>query len=603
MIWSSSTSTRTTKWTICAELTARAADPSIVDRLSYELNNSIELVVSLANGVTKLVGGQEVYISPERWFWAPTRVLAETPGVEGSAINEMPIFTYIYGDLHAHMISMPMQLAVVALVLNEILMAGSERRRRWQLLLGSVLLGIYVGLLRATNTWDWITYILLGVIGLAFAWWLAGDREHLGTARFTRRRMIDLAWYVGGFVIASFAAALPYSLWFATIYSSVRPWTDGKTPIWAYFDIHGLFIFLVVSLLTWETARWLSRIYVRALRGTWGLLVFGIMLAVGLLAAAVALSVASYQVTLIVLPLLLWIALLFFRSGQSRVMQFVLLLTGLALCLTLGVEYIVLDGDIGRQNTVFKFYIQAWLLLSIVGGTAFAWLINAIGRWNGALRSVWTFLLVALVGIAALFPIMATRGKAAFRFDMNTCAPVTLDGMDYMKCAQQYEGNNDLIAANSELAPFPLSEDYAMIRWLQTSVRGTPTIMEGLSEDTQYKWDSRISIYTGLPAVVGWNWHQRQQRTLEPLGRLVETRNANVNAFYQTTSIGDAWDILKFYNVRYVIVGRLEQAYYRPEGLAKFQQMVDAGLLDVVFQEGKSTIYRVNPDATIVEQG
>lgn len=142
-----------------------------------------------------------------------------------------------------------------------------------------------------------------------------------------------------------------------------------------------------------------------------------------------------------------------------------------------------------------------------------------------------------------------------------------------------------------------------MIRWLQTSVRGTPTIMEGLSEDTQYKWDSRISIYTGLPAVVGWNWHQRQQRTLEPLGRLVETRNANVNAFYQTTSIGDAWDILKFYNVRYVIVGRLEQAYYRPEGLAKFQQMVDAGLLDVVFQEGKSTIYRVNPDATIVEQG
>ena len=73
--------------------------------------------------------------------------------------------------------------------------------------------------------------------------------------------------------------------------------------------------------------------------------------------AALALALASYQVTLIVLPLLLWIAVLFFRSGQSRVMQFVLLLIGLALGLTLGVEYVVLDGDIGRQNTVFKFYL------------------------------------------------------------------------------------------------------------------------------------------------------------------------------------------------------------------------------------------------------
>ena len=86
-----------------------------------------------------------------------------------------------------------------------------------------------------------------------------------------------------------------------------------------------------------------------------------------------------------------------------------------------------------------------------------------------------------------------------------------------------------------------------MIRWLQDNVQGTPTIMEGLSEDTLYKWDGRISIYTGLPAVIGWNWHQTQQRTLEPMGRVVEARNANVNAFYQTTSIGTAWDMLQFY--------------------------------------------------------
>jgi uncharacterized membrane protein len=142
-----------------------------------------------------------------------------------------------------------------------------------------------------------------------------------------------------------------------------------------------------------------------------------------------------------------------------------------------------------------------------------------------------------------------------------------------------------------------------MIRWLQQNVEGTPTIMEGLSEDTQYHWGSRISIYTGLPAVLGWNWHQRQQRVLDPFGRIVETRNANVNAFYQTPSIGVAWDMIQHYDVSYVIVGGLEHVYYNAEGLAKFDQMVEQGLLEVVFHEGNSTIYRVNPDAVLVEQG
>jgi YYY domain-containing protein len=553
------------------QLSQEAQNPGILTQIRYEANNSVQLLTSIGQGIAKLARGEEVYISPERWFWGPTRVLAETPGVEGNAINEMPIFTYVYGDLHAHMISMPMQLIVMGLILNEVLLAGSGRRRRGVVLAAVLLIGIFVGMLRATNTWDWITYMILGVVGLGFAWLLSLDSTRTFWRRFTRRSLLDLAWYAGGFVAASFIAVIPYNLWFAQGYNRILPWNDGKTPLWAYFDIHGLFLFLVVSLLVWETARWLRSVYVRSLRGMWALLVFALLVVIALLVAAVALSAMEYQVTLVVLPLLIWIAILFFRSGQTRVMQFVLLLTGLALGLTLGVEIFVLDGDIGRQNTLFKFYIQAWLLLSVVGGTAFAWLIHNTGRWKPILRNVWTFVLVLLVGVAALMPLMAVRGKAQFRFDLQTCAPVTLDGMDFMKCAKQYEGNAE--------------------------------IMEGLSEDTQYHWGSRISIYTGLPAVLGWNWHQRQQRVLDPFGRIVETRNANVNAFYQTPSIGIAWDMIKHYNVSYVIVGGLERVYYNAEGLAKFDTMVEQGLLEPVFHEGSSTIYRVNPDAEVLEQG
>jgi len=113
--------------------------------------------------------------------------------------------------------------------------------------------------------------------------------------------------------------------------------------------------------------------------------------------------------------------------------------------------------------------------------------------------------------------------------------------------------------------------------------------MEGRSE-REYLWGSRITMYTGLPSVVGWNFHQRQQRTLNPLPRLVEERIANVNAFYMTTDIPTASSILRFYDVSYVIVGELERAYYPTTSLAKFDEMAKQGLFDVVFHTGDSTI-------------
>ncbi len=588
------------------QIAAEAQSPPLSDQVQYEISTTGAALGSLLNGFSKMLSGQALYVSPDRWFWGPTRVLAEPPVDSGGAIAEMPIFTYVYGDMHAHMIAMPMQLAVMGLILNEVLLAGSDLRRRRTVIAALAVLGIYVGMLRATNTWDWVTFMLLSVVGLVFAWWLglvARDPDRSFMARFTRRSLIGLTWYLGGFALFSLIAALPYNMWFASAYNSVSPWTDAKTPLWAYFDIHGLFLFLVVSLLVWDTARWLRSLYVRQLRGTWLLLISGLVILAVILLGSLMLAVASYQVTLVVLPLLIWIALLFFRSGQSRVMQFVLILTGLALGLTLGVEYVVLDGDIGRQNTVFKFYIQAWLLLSVVGGAAFAWLIAHAPRWRPGIRSAWMFVAVALIGVASLFPIMAIRGKAAFRFDLNTCAPTTLDGMDYMKCAMEYEGDDQLMAQDPTLAPFPLSEDYAMIRWLQDHVRGTPTIIEGLSERSLYVWNDRIAIYTGLPTVIGWNFHQKQQRSLDPFGQLVDDRIANVNDFYDSTSIDDAWRMLQYYHVTYVIVGRLEQAYYQQAGLAKFPEMAREGLLIPVFQQGESTIYRVNQDATLQVQG
>ncbi len=142
---------------------------------------------------------------------------------------------------------------------------------------------------------------------------------------------------------------------------------------------------------------------------------------------------------------------------------------------------------------------------------------------------------------------------------------------------------------------FALEEDYHMLRWMQENIVGSPVVLEGQSE-REYLWGTRVAMFTGLPSVIGYNWHQRQQRTLDPLPRLVQQRIANVNTIYDTTDIEAAWRLLRFFDVSYIVVGQLERVYYSPAGLAKFTRMVDAGLLEVAYEYGETVVYRVRPE-------
>ena len=71
--------------------------------------------------------------------------------------------------------------------------------------------------------------------------------------------------------------------------------------------------------------------------------------------------------------------------------------------------------------------------------------------------------------------------------------------------------------------------------------------------------------------------------------------------FHGTTTrdIATAWNILQYYDVEYIIVSGLERAYYPPESLAKFEAMVDIGLLNVTYESGNATLYGVNADAQL----
>jgi uncharacterized membrane protein len=120
-------------------------------------------------------------------------------------------------------------------------------------------------------------------------------------------------------------------------------------------------------------------------------------------------------------------------------------------------------------------------------------------------------------------------------------------------------------------------------------VPGSPVIVEG--HVTEYRWGSRYTIYTGLPGVVGWNWHQRQQRALTP-SEWVFGRVEQIGQFYNSEERSLTTDFLARYDVKYIVVGVMEHAIYTPEGLAKFEAW-DGELWDEVFRTGQTVIYQV----------
>jgi uncharacterized membrane protein len=133
-----------------------------------------------------------------------------------------------------------------------------------------------------------------------------------------------------------------------------------------------------------------------------------------------------------------------------------------------------------------------------------------------------------------------------------------------------------------------LPSDDRAIRWMLENVQGTPVILEGYSP--LYHWGARYSIYTGLPTVLGWDWHQKQQRAA--YGERVDQRLREVNRFFENPDVDGAWGTIRKYGVSLIVVGGLERAYYPAAGLDKFDSMVGNGL-DVVYREGSVTIYQV----------
>ncbi len=507
----------------------------------------------------------QIRIGTGEWYWNATRVIPDSQTIP---ITEFPFFTFLYADLHAHLIVLIITVLALAWALSLVL-AAKEGERRWiERIAPWIVGGLAFGAIQPSNLSDYQTYWALGCLAI-------------GYAELRKREKLDLdllkavGWRCALFIGLVIALYWPYAQWRGEGYGSVKLWDGAKTTLDAYLTIHGLFLFIVFTFLLTETRRWMQRTLLAEVKDLLGPALFAL---VALALVVLGMAAMGYSVAVIAVPLIAWASLLIVRQDAEPERRIALGLIGLGLTLTVVVEVVVAKGDIGRMNTVFKFYLQVWTLLSVAGGAAAAWIWAQLPEWKLRNRVLWQIALIGVVTTAALYTVLATSAKVRDR--MAAAAPRTLDGMLYMAYSQYSDKEQK----------FSLKGDYEAIKWMQENVKGSPVIVE--VNAPEYRWGSRYTINTGLPGVLGWNWHQRQQRVVLS-DRLVWNRANDINAFYKTVNSQEALNFLKKYAVAYIVVGEYERIYFPSSSLAKFEQMTAEGLLNVVYRKDKTVIYQV----------
>ncbi|WP_298819187.1 DUF2298 domain-containing protein [Chloroflexus sp.] len=492
-------------------------------------------------------------------FWDATRI---APGT----INEFPFFTFLFADLHAHMIVMPLSLAALGLALAWWRQGASGQ---WWIVAG---LGVVAGAIRATNTWDYPVFV--GLAGLMLA---------LATGR--RWRRAGHGWPATALVAASVGAApallgnllfAPFIASFVTESSGIELWSgQGLTLLETVITAERTSTGQLLQIGGHWLAVWLAVIGVWLWRRGYNLL---------LVIGPVAILLVGWALDLpALIPLLALIAVAAWIIWQIRHHAATTLITSLfafgGLGLWVLVEVVVVRGDVGRMNTVFKFGLHAWMLLALATAVVLPWLWMATQRL--AVQGRWIVRLVVggLLAAGLVYPITATPARIADRWDPT--APRSLDGMAFF--------TNITAARNG--AAYSLDEDAAAIDWLRRNARGTPIILE--AHQPSYQWAGRIATFTGMPTLLGWEWHQIQQRSAVQAGPVIGYRQQIIATIYNTPDPDTALSALRRYGVEYVYVGGVERQLYSAEGLAKFATLVGRGDLDLVFRQGESVLYRV----------
>ena len=523
------------------------------------------------------------------WWWRASRVLQDFDinGVAKEVIDEFPFFSYFLGDLHPHLLAMPLGLLAVSIAIN--LFRGYETYAssisivQWVKRPLFWLIALCCGGIIFANTWDLPIY--LGLIAILFLI----IRIQYSEWKISRIFEVVLAVFLIG--ITSFFLYLPFFLGFASQAGGILPslnfFTPGKN-FWVMFFpfLFLFFIFLFIHQLKIRNTDFLAKslllnislfsligFFSYALAwffGNFPVLMDPIKKMIGEKIASILVMGESAvdmftgihggspinlvvmqslinrlqsPFTLLTLLLMLTFCIVYFfpifkkgKEIQNKSLAYhnfgiipviVLIVMGSIFCLI--PEFFYLRDVFGtRMNTIFKFYFQSWIVWGLASACAVVvvWhqLKNPIRKW-------FSIILIIVLLISCAYPIFVFVEK--FRnFSLND---LSLDGSQYMALYNP--------------------DEFKAIEWLREAPYGIVAEAIGGS----YSGFARVATFSGLPAVLGWPGHEMQWRggTNE-----IGSREYDIRLLFETDDWQAASQLIQRYQIRYIYVGDLEKSHY-----------------------------------------
>lgn len=546
----------------------------------------VEWLIPCKDGATQncfagdlVTRGAHWYPSEYFFWWRGSRIIPDT-------ITEFPFFSFLLGDLHPHVMSIP--LVMLSMGISASVWRG-RRLLGWRSHLREPAFGIALviifGALAFQNAWDILTFTALLFLAV-----LARNarRERLG------RALVDTIAFLLPVAALAVVAYMPWYVDFRSQAGGIKPYVgEGTRPVHAFLQFGPLLVAGLIAL-TWAFRRRERDLtFNAAVIALWlpmipffGWLAFAA--ARGELGDGLDARTASGWVTLILYGASVWLlttAALVLRARRSAAVA-VVAVAAVGALLLYGAElfYIkdIFESNSPRLNTVFKLSYQAWLLLALGGAVALTVALRKALR--GRSYAAWLALPASGLVAAGLVYALITTPNRTEGFGKES----RIDGLAFLSQSQD---------------PRDVSE-YALTRWVQahtdpgdtvieasgrlwrTDDKGQPVIVDA---SVDYSDAGRISARTGRSTAIGWYFHEIQWRGDSPANRDEFTRRqAEIDSVYTQPDAANVLSKMREMGANYLVLGKLELSKYPAASMPKYDQF-----LDVVFQSGDLRVYRM----------
>ncbi|MFA4955519.1 MAG: DUF2298 domain-containing protein [Candidatus Methanoperedens sp.] len=502
-------------------------------------------------------------------YWTSSRVIPDT-------INEFPFFSFLQGDVHAHMISITFQLLVIILLLNIIRSDDLD-------LIPILITGLAIGFLYPLNTWDYPVYLVLGII-------ITVSTVILSNQPGRKKKNLKPIISIAAMAAASYLLYLPYHLSYK-IDKNILLVPSGRSSLIFYIAIFGFFLFIIYTFIFRNIQNNAENNInnntnkpsnITAIKATITANIPKYSFVLLLIAALITIfeiklfifdnvekpKINEFELLLLLLPLLALLVLSILKEkNRNNVFILILMITGVFISIFCEFFYI-LDalgsGNPGfiRLNTVFKFYLQNWILWSVPTGYVFFLLREKINPGK-----IWGIAAVILILMVSIYPVFATLGKSG-----GFAGASGLNGETYVQKEHP--------------------QDYQAILWFR-NLTGQPVVLQAPGE--LYQWNSAITTFTGLPTVIGWAGHEINWRF--PKRSEIDMRWSDVGRIYTSGDIREVEELLKKYNVAYVYFGEAEAKKFSHQLL--FDEYPEK--FHKVFEYGDVAVYEVRYGSKIIQ--